>query len=78
MPRKKPYNKTTNYVITLNGEFHLSETKLANARKIVRNMRADTSVTVHIIRQVMTETVIDVFKPMLKSTWTVANLDEDL
>ena len=78
MTRKKPYNKAVNYVITLNGEYHTEKEKLLNARRYVRNMRTEKNTTVHIIRQVVTETVIDVFKPILKPTWTIEELDLDL
>ena len=81
MARKKHYNKATKYVITLNGEYYDGNEKdqtLRAARKKVRNMRTKKGVIVHIIRQVITETVIDVFKPISKPIWTSASLDGEL
>lgn len=78
MARKKPYNTTVKYVITLNGAYHDDKQKLADARKLVRNMRTEKDTTVHIIRQVITETVVDMFKPILKPTWTATELDNGM
>ena len=78
MARKKPYNTTVNYVITLNGEFYDDKKSLLDARKMVRSIRTEKGTTVHIIRQVITETVVDIFKPMMTPTWTATELDGEL
>lgn len=78
MARKKPYSKTINYVITLNGEYLTGKESLKAARNEVRNMRTEKNTTVHIIRQVITETVMDIFKPVMKPTWTISELDSEL
>lgn len=78
--RKKPYNKTVSYIVTVNGEYFGEKSSLAEAKRFAKTELCSVNLSskIHVIKQVVTETVMDeleyTMKPILNST----SLDEGL